>query len=78
MENQTPTFTANSIANPYPFHVIAGKYDENEKNVKYSVEFATIDKAIEAFDKVSSYPWAYIQYKGRTLEVWNKDNDPLN
>ncbi|TKB53319.1 hypothetical protein [Ferrimonas aestuarii] len=61
------------------FEVLAGQYDDgHEINVKYSDVFATLDDAIEAHDKVSDYPWAYIQYKGRTLDVWAKGNDPLN
>lgn len=61
-----------------PFGVIAGKYDGDEKNCKYRADFATMDEAIEAYDRVSGYPWAYIQYKGRTLSVFHKDVNPFD
>ncbi|MBM5036762.1 hypothetical protein HYO05_21725 [Vibrio parahaemolyticus] len=60
------------------FGVIAGKYDDNEPNYKYSDEFDTLDEAIAAYDKVSSYPWAYIEYKGRVLDLWAKGLHPFN
>ena len=61
------------------FDVLAGKYEEHhELNVKYSNSFDTLDDAIKAYDEVSNYPWAYIQYKGRTLELWGNDNSPFN
>jgi hypothetical protein len=58
------------------FSVRAGKYDDQQMNCKYSDEFETLDEAIKAYDNVDSYPWAYIQYKNRTLELWAKDNKP--
>ncbi|MBU2968715.1 hypothetical protein KO527_05055 [Pseudoalteromonas sp. C2R02] len=58
------------------FSVIAGKYDDQQMNCKYSDEFETLDEAIEAYGEVDSYPWAYIQYKNRTLELWAKGNNP--
>ena len=61
------------------FSVIAGKYeDNNEANYKYSCEFETLDEAIAAYDFVSDYPWAYIKYKGRVLELWRKDTHQFN
>lgn len=60
------------------FGVLAGKYDDQELNCKYSCEFDTLDEAIVAYDSVSSYPWAYIKYKGRILELWSKDANPFN
>lgn len=60
------------------FSVIAGKYCDQEMNCKYSNEFETLDEAIEAYDEVASYPWAYIQYKNRTIDLWAKDNNPFN
>jgi hypothetical protein len=54
------------------FTVIAGKYDGNELNCKYSEDFETLDKAIAAHDEMSTYPWALIEYKGRVLDVYYK------
>lgn len=59
------------------FSVIAGKHDGQDLNCKYSADFDTLDQAIEAYDKVSVYPWAYIQYKNRTIDVWEEGNNPL-
>ena len=59
------------------FSVIAGKYDDNEPNCKYSVDFETLDGAIAAYDQVASYPWAYIEYKGRVMEVFRNGFHPL-
>jgi len=55
------------------FGVIAGKWDGNERNCKYASDFASLDEAIAAYDTMVSYPWAYIQYKGRVLELFRKD-----
>lgn len=61
------------------FVVVAGKYEDNELNCKYSSEeHTTLDAAIEDYDRVSSYPWSYIEYKGRILELWAKGNSPFN
>jgi len=59
------------------FSVVAGKYDDNELNCKYSAEHDTLSAAIEDYDKVSSYPWAFIEFNGRVLDVWAKDNHPF-
>lgn len=59
------------------FSVIAGKHDGQDLNCKYDHQFDTLDQAIEAYDKVSVYPWAYIQYKNRTIDVWEEGNNPL-
>ena len=61
------------------FTVIAGKYDDNEMNCKYSSDaFKTPGEAIEDYDRVSGYPWAYIEYNGRIIEVWAKGHAPFN
>ena len=51
------------------FKVLAGKYDGHERNCKYIANFNTLDEAISDYDKVKDYPWAEIEYKGRTLQV---------
>lgn len=51
------------------FKVLAGKYDGYDCYYKYCEDFATLDEAISAYDKVKDYPWAEISYKGRTLQV---------
>ena len=51
------------------FIVLAGKYDDFGANYKYRANFTTLDEAISAYDKVKDYPWAEIEYKGRTLQV---------
>jgi len=51
------------------FMVLAGKYDDFDRNCKYIANFNTLDEAISAYDKVKDYPWAEIEYKGRTLQV---------
>ena len=53
------------------FTVLAGKYDGHERNCKYLAKFAALDEAISDYDKVKDYPWAEIEYKGRTLQVIN-------
>ena len=60
------------------FIVTAGKYDDQEPNCKYSDSFETLDDAIKAYDLVMGYPWQYIEYQGRTIEVWSKGNKPFN
>jgi hypothetical protein len=60
------------------FGVIAGKYEGNEINCKYSAEFPTLDEAIESYDQVISCPWAYILYKGRILGLFSKTFYPLD
>lgn len=60
------------------FTVIAGKHDDQEPNYKYiSEEHATLDEAIKDYDRVSTYPWAYIEYRGRVLDVWGKGTHPF-
>ncbi|WP_299202599.1 hypothetical protein [uncultured Amphritea sp.] len=59
------------------FTVIAGKWDDQERNCKYCEDFDTLAQAIEAYDKVSGYPWAFIEYQGRVLELWDKGAHPL-
>jgi len=59
------------------FSVIAGKYDGDDLNCKYSDDFDSLDDAIAAFDKVKGYPWAFIQYKGRVLELFWDGYDPF-
>lgn len=55
------------------FYVVAGKYDDHAMNCKYSSDgHETLDAAIEDFDRVSGYPWAYIQYKNRIVTVMQK------
>lgn len=50
-----------------PYEVIAGSYDAQEINTKYANAFATMDEALEAFDKCQGYPWQTLLYKGRVL-----------
>lgn len=60
------------------FIVIAGKYDDNQMNCKYSSEpHSTLEEAIEDYDRVSDYPWAYIEFNGRIIEVWAKGHTPF-
>lgn len=48
------------------FTVVAGKYEgHSEENIKYIDDFATLDEALTAYDKVSGYHFARIEYKGR-------------
>ena len=54
------------------FTVLAGNYDGYERNCKYSDNFDSLDEAIEALDAVAKYPWSYIEYKGRILDVFYK------
>lgn len=61
------------------FIVIAGKYDDEGPNCKYSSEpHSTLEKAIEDLDRVSGYPWSYIEFNGRILDVCHKDFHPLH
>lgn len=53
------------------FTVAAGKYDGWERNCKYVESFATLDEAIEAYDKVSDYPWVQIEYGCRIFQLQN-------
>lgn len=60
------------MSNSSMFTVAAGKYDgycDYDRNCKYCEDFATLDEAISAYDKVKDYPWVEIQYKGRVLQV---------
>ncbi len=43
------------------FDVVAGKYDGNEENCKYSDRFSTYDEAVAALARVSDYPWHRIE-----------------
>ena len=71
-----PDVPENIIENA--FNVIAGKYDGNQLNCKYSADFATLNEAISSYDEVSAInPWAYIRYKGRVLDLFNKEFDPF-
>lgn len=56
-----------------PFSVVAGKWDGEEGNCKVADSLHTLDEAIESHDKVCDYPWSFILYKGRVLELWRKD-----
>lgn len=57
----------------FPFSVVAGKWDGERGNCKVADSLHTLDEAIASCDKVSDYPWSYILYKGRVLELWGKD-----
>ena len=62
------------MSNSLMFTVAAGTYEgdyDYYRICRYCEDFATLDKAISAYDKVKDYPWAEIEYKGRTLEVTN-------
>ncbi len=62
----------------FMFGVVAGKIEgNNEWNCKYSDDFETLAEAIKAYDKVSNYPWAYITYDGRYLELFYKEFNPF-
>ena len=52
-----------------PFHVIAGKIEDEGMNVKYADSFETLDEAINAFDQAQGYPARYIQYENRFLDL---------
>lgn len=43
------------------FDVVAGKYDGDGENCKYSDRFDTYDEALAALDKVRDYPWHRIE-----------------
>ena len=43
------------------YDVVAGKYDGDEENCKYSERFVTYDEALAAFNKVGDYPWRRIE-----------------
>lgn len=61
------------------FGVVAGKIDSDQNwNCKYSNDFETLEDAIKAYDEVSNYPWAYITYKGRYLDMYYKGFNPFN
>lgn len=45
------------------FCVSAGKYDDGERNFKYTDEFLSLEEAIAAREKVSSYPWSEITFR---------------
>lgn len=55
------------------FRVNAGKYEHDyERNSKYCDSFATMQEALEAWEKVIDYPWAVIEYvapDGRIFEI---------
>lgn len=59
------------------FSVIAGKFDGYDRNCKYAADFATLDDAIKAYDEMAGYPWRYIQYAGRTIDVFPIDFKPF-
>lgn len=59
------------------FLVMAGKYDADEANCKYSVEHNSLSAAIEDYDKVRTYPWAFIEFNGRVLDVRAAGCHPL-
>jgi len=62
---------------PHNYHVVAGKYERDGDVCKYSSSFATLDEAITFLDTVNDYPWSYIEYKGRVLDVFQKGYSPL-
>lgn len=52
------------------FTVTAGTYEGYCYRIcRYCEDFATLDEAISAYDKVKDYPWARIEYKDRMLQV---------
>jgi len=56
------------------FHVLAGKYDcdQHDRVCEFSDEFETLDEALVVYDKLSGYPWSFIEFKGRYLEAFSK------
>ncbi len=58
------------------FYVLAGTWDGNEINCKYTSDgYETLEAAIVDYDDHSGYAWAYIQYKDRTISVMSHDFD---
>jgi len=58
------------------YRVTGGKYSANGFDVKYCNVFETLDEAISDIDKLE-YPFNFIEYKGRVIEVWDKESSPF-
>lgn len=51
------------------FDVVAGRYENGGPVCKYSENFDTLRQAITAADRLAGYPWVFIQYGQRFLEI---------
>lgn len=51
------------------FNVTAGKIDMGELSIKYADSFKSIDDAINAYIKCSSYQFRRLEYNGWIIEI---------
>jgi hypothetical protein len=57
-------------AGPAAFVVVAGRWDDGERNTKLISEPLTLDAALVEYAACACYPWRHIEYKGVCLDVW--------
>lgn len=57
-------------AGPVAFVVVAGRWDDGERNTKLISEPLTLDAALAEYARCACYPWRHIEYKGVCLDVW--------
>lgn len=51
------------------FVVVAGRWDDGERNTKLISEPMTLDAALDEYAGCAGYPWRHIEYKGVCLDV---------
>lgn len=51
------------------FVVVAGRWDDGERNTKLISAPMTLDAALVEYAGCSCYPWRHIEYKGQRLEL---------
>lgn len=54
---------------PAAFVVVAGRWDDGERNTKLISEPLTLDAALVEYAGCAGYPWRHIEYKGVCLDV---------
>lgn len=52
------------------FVVVAGRWDDGERNTKLISEPMTLDAALVEYAACAGYPWRHIEYKGVCLDAW--------
>ena len=62
-----PNFSRGQTLNEQAFYVVAGKYDFNEENIKFSSDVMTLPEAEALLKKVSGYPFSRIEYFDQEL-----------
>lgn len=80
LERRAEINTEGRVTQVAPFCIVAGKHDSTryglEANYKVIDQANDLLTAIEIADKLSDYPWCFIEFNDRYLQVFHKGFKP--